>query len=104
MKNLLLIPLLLSLIACKKQEYDIVVRGGTVYEGTGQPPVDADVGINADTIAFVGDLSNAIGKKEIVVKGLAVAPGFINMLSHAETSLIYDGNSQSDIRQGVTLE
>jgi N-acyl-D-amino-acid deacylase len=104
MKKILPILLLLSLTACKKQEFDVVIRGGTVYEGTGQPPTITDIGINADTIAFVGDLSKAIGKKELDVKGLAVAPGFINMLSHAETSLIFDGNSQSDIRQGVTLE
>ncbi|HEY5823862.1 MAG TPA: D-aminoacylase, partial [Cyclobacteriaceae bacterium] len=104
MRKLIPILLLFSSIACKKQEYDIVIRGGTVYEGTGQSPLITDVGINADTIAFVGDLSSAVGKKEIDVKGLAVAPGFINMLSHAETSLIFDGNSQSDIRQGVTLE
>lgn len=104
MKKLLPLLLLVALAACKKQEYDIVIRGGTVYEGTGQPPMVADVGINADTVAFIGDLSKAIGKKEFDVKGLAVAPGFINMLSHAETSLIFDGNSQSDIRQGVTLE
>jgi N-acyl-D-amino-acid deacylase len=63
-----------------------------------------DVGINADTLAFIGDLSKAVGKKEIDAKGLAVAPGFINMLSHCEVSLLFDGNSQSDIRQGVTLE
>jgi len=104
MRKLIVVLLLFSFIACKKQEYDIVIRGGTVYEGAGQPGVITDVGINSDTIAFIGNLSNAIGKKEMDVKGLAVAPGFINMLSHAETSLIYDGNSQSDIRQGVTLE
>jgi len=104
MKKLIPLLLLFALISCKKQEYDIVVRHGTIYDGIGQPPKTADVGINADTIAFVGDLSNAIGKKELDAKGLAVAPGFINMLSHAETSLIFDGNSQSDIRQGVTLE
>jgi N-acyl-D-amino-acid deacylase len=70
----------------------------------GSITIVADVGINADTVAFIGDLSKAVGKKEIDAKGLAVAPGFINMLSHAEVSLIFDGNSESDIRQGVTLE
>ncbi len=90
--------------SCKKQEYDILIRGGTVYDGTGQPGVVADVAINADTVAAIGDLSSAVGKKEIIAKGLAVAPGFINMMSHAEVSLILDGNSQSDIRQGITLE
>jgi N-acyl-D-amino-acid deacylase len=104
MKKFLPILFLLSLVACKKQEFNVIIRGGTVYDGSGQPPTVTDVGINGDTIAFIGDLSKAVGKKEIDAKGLAVAPGFINMLSHAETSLILDGNSQSDIRQGVTLE
>ena len=63
-----------------------------------------DVGINADTIAFIGDLSGATGKTEINAAGLAVAPGFINMLSWATETLIIDGKSQADIRQGVTLE
>ena len=100
----LLLLLLLSFFACKKQEYDIVLRGGTVYDGSGKSPVVTDVAINADTIAYIGDLSEAVGKKEIDAKGLAVAPGFINMLSWATESLILDGNSQGDIRQGVTLE
>jgi N-acyl-D-amino-acid deacylase len=104
MKKILPLLFLLFLSSCKKQEFDIIVRGGTVYDGTGQSPIVTDVGINADTLAFIGDLSTAVGKKEIDAKGLAVAPGFINMLSHAEVSLIFDGNSQSDIRQGVTLE
>ncbi len=92
------------LAGCKKQEYDVVIRGGTVYDGSGKPGVVTDVAINADTIAFIGDLSKAVGKKEVDAKGLAVAPGFINMLSWAVESLIIDGKSQSDIRQGVTLE
>ncbi len=105
MRKLVTLTLLVFfLISCKKQEYDVVIRGGTVYDGSGKPSMVGDVGINADTIAFVGDLSKAVGKKEVDAKGLAVAPGFINMLSHAEVSLLFDGNSQSDIRQGVTLE
>ncbi len=100
----LLIATIFLLVSCRKQEFDVVIRGGTVYDGTGKVGVAADVGINADTVAFIGDLSSAIGKKEINAKGLAVAPGFINMLSHCEVSLLFDGNSQSDIRQGVTLE
>ncbi len=105
MKNLLLLMAVILLLSnCKKQEFDVVIRGGTVYDGTGKAGVQADVGINADTVAFIGDLSSAVGKKEIDAKGLAVAPGFINMLSHCEVSLLFDGNSQSDIRQGVTLE
>lgn len=95
---------LLALASCKKQEYDIVIRGGNVYNGSGQAPVVADVAINADTIAAIGDLSGAVGKKEINAAGMAVSPGFINMLSWAVETLILDGNSQADIRQGVTLE
>ena len=104
MKKSLLLFLVLAFASCKKQEYDVIVRGGNVYNGLGGPPVLADVGINSDTIAMIGDLSNAVGKKEIDAKGLAVTPGFINMLSWAVESLIIDGNSQADIRQGVTLE
>lgn len=96
--------LMMFLASCQKQKFDVILRGGTVYDGSGKEGVVMDVGINADTLAFIGDLSKAVGKKEIDTKGLAVAPGFINMLSHCEVSLLFDGNSQSDIRQGVTLE
>lgn len=91
-------------IACKQETYDIILQGGTVYDGSGSAPFVADVGINADTIAFIGDLSNAKASRRIDVSGLAVAPGFINMLSWATESLMIDGNAQADIRQGVTLE
>ncbi len=100
----LFIAMFVALASCKKQTYDVIIRGGTVYDGSGKPGMMADVAMNTDTLAFIGDLKNAVGKKEIDAKGLAVAPGFINMLSHAEGSLLFDGNSQSDIRQGVTLE
>ncbi len=96
--------LMLPFLACQQQKFDVIIRGGTVYDGSGQAPVVADVGIRADTIAAVGDLSKAAGTKEIDATGLAVSPGFINMLSWATESLIIDGKSQSDIRQGVTLE
>lgn len=105
MKNLLISLIVLVLIAaCQKQKFEVIIRGGTVYDGSGKPGVVTDVGINADTIAAIGDLSNAIAETEIDAKGLAIAPGFINMLSWATESLIIDGNSQADIRQGVTLE
>ena len=95
----------LTFAACASPpEYDTVIRGGMVYDGSGAPPVRADVGLRADTIAAVGDLGDARGRSEIDATGLAVAPGFINMLSWATESLIADGRSQSDIRQGVTLE
>jgi N-acyl-D-amino-acid deacylase len=86
------------------QTFDIVVRGGTVYDGSGRPSFVADVGINRDTIAFIGNLTKAKAKKEIHAQGMAVAPGFINMLSWANEDLVKDGRSMSDIKQGVTLE
>lgn len=104
MKPTFVACILLLLVACQKQKFDVIIRGGTVYDGSGKEGVLTDVGINADTVAFIGDLSGAEGKKEIDAKGLAVAPGFINMLSWAVESLMIDGNSQADIRQGVTLE
>ena len=87
-----------------QQAYDVILRGGTVYDGLGKAPFVADVGIRADTIAFIGDLRSATTKMEMDVKGLAVAPGFINMLSWADGTLLKDGLSVSDIKQGVTLE
>ena len=101
-----LVALVLALIisCAEKKSFDVVIRGGTIYDGSGGDPVVADIGINSDTIAAIGDLSNAVGKSEIDAKGLSVAPGFINMLSWATESLIVDGKSQGDIRQGVTLE
>src|SRR5207247_4147582 len=79
-------------------------RNGTIYDGSGNAPFIGDVAINRGRIAAVGKLDNARGKTEIDAKSLAVAPGFMNMLSWATESLIQDGRSQSDIRQGVTLE
>ncbi|HEV3021821.1 MAG TPA: D-aminoacylase, partial [Pirellulales bacterium] len=78
--------------------------GGTLYDGTGGKGVVGDLAINGDSIAKLGDLGDAVGTAEIDAEGLAVAPGFINMLSWATESLLADGRSQSDIRQGVTLE
>ncbi len=86
------------------QTCDLLVRGGTVYDGSGNPPVVADLAIDGDSITAIGKLDKARGRVEIDATGLAVAPGFINMLSWATESLIADGRSQSDIRQGVTLE
>jgi len=103
MKKLFLFSLLVF-CGCQKQTYDLVIRGGTVYDGSGKPGILADVGINADTIAFVGELKNAVGKKEINAQGLVVSPGFVNMMSHAEETLILDSRSQSDMKQGITLE
>jgi len=105
MKKIAAFALVLFLFSCKgKKEYDTIIRNGMVYDGNGGKPFKADIGIKNDTIAFIGDLSKASAGNEIDAKGNAVAPGFINMLSWATESLIQDGRSQSDIRQGVTLE
>jgi N-acyl-D-amino-acid deacylase len=93
----------LATVACGPR-YDVVIRGGAVYDGSGSQPVTADVGIVRDSIAAVGDLSGARARITVDATGLAVAPGFINMLSWATESLLEDPNAQSDVRQGVTLE
>jgi len=95
------------IVACAagpSAEYDVVIRNGLVYDGSGNPPVEATVAINGDTIVAIGSLGRVRGRLEVDATGMAVAPGFINMLSWATESLIEDGRSQSDIRQGVTLE
>jgi N-acyl-D-amino-acid deacylase len=84
--------------------FDVVIRGGTIYDGTGAEPKRADVAIRGDRIAGVGDFAKAKAKTTIDASGLAVAPGFINMLSWSTQSLIQDGRSQSELRQGVTTE
>ena len=107
MKRLLTLATLLALTTCaspEEPEYDVIVRGGTIYDGSGDAPFVGDLGINDDTIAALGNLAGASAATEIDASGLAVSPGFINMLSWATDSLILDGNSQGDIRQGVTLE
>nr|MBP6686218.1 D-aminoacylase [Lacibacter sp.] len=104
-KGIILLCFLFFIISCKqKQEYDFIIRNGLIYDGNGGDPFKGDIGILNDTIAFIGDLSKTSAINEIDAKGNAVAPGFINMLSWATESLIEDGRSPSDIRQGVTLE
>ncbi len=85
-------------------DFDVIIKGGTVYDGTGAEPRQVDVAIRGDRIAGVGDFKSARAKNVIDAKGLAVAPGFINMLSWSTQSLIQDGRSQSEIREGVTTE
>jgi N-acyl-D-amino-acid deacylase len=84
--------------------YDLVIGNGLIYDGSGSAPVRGGIAIAGDTIARVGDVSGARATYYIDAKGMAIAPGFINMLSWANESLIEDGRGQSDIRQGVTLE
>src|SRR6266481_2519676 len=85
-------------------EFDVIIKGGTVYDGTSAEPRQADVAIRGDRIVGIGDFKTAKAKTVVDAKGLAVAPGFINMLSWSTESLIQDGRSQSEIRQGVTTE
>ncbi|PYJ29090.1 MAG: aminoacylase [Verrucomicrobia bacterium] len=96
--------ILLPVFGLEPPNVDIIIRGGTVYDGTGAEPRHVDVAIRGDRIAGVGDFKSAKAKTIIDAKGLAVAPGFINMLSWSTESLIQDGRSQSEIRQGVTTE
>jgi N-acyl-D-amino-acid deacylase len=95
----------LALAACASgPSYDALIRGGTVYDGTGSAGVLADVAIDGDRIAAVGDLGKARASLVIDAAGKAVAPGFINVLSWATETLIEDGRGESDVIQGVTLE
>lgn len=95
--------LLAAPVAAQAPAYDLIIRGGTLYDGSGNSPVVGDVGIKGDRIVAVGTVEGT-AKREVQARGMAVAPGFINMLSWATESLIADPKSQSDIRQGVTLE
>lgn len=93
-------------VACQPRagaEFDVILRNGTIYDGSGGAPFRGDVALRGDSIVAVGAVTGS-AVDEIDVTGLAVAPGFINMLSWATESLIQDGRSESDIRQGVTLE
>ncbi len=86
-----------------KPHFDLLIENGTIYDGTGDAPFQADIAINGDRIAYIGQDAGT-ADQVIDASGLAVAPGFINMLSWANKSLIEDGRSMSDILQGVTLE
>jgi N-acyl-D-amino-acid deacylase len=87
-----------------RTECDLLIRAGTIYDGQGGAPFDGDVAILGDRIVAVGRLDDWRGRDELDARGLAVAPGFVNMLSWATESLLVDGRAQSDVRQGVTLE
>jgi N-acyl-D-amino-acid deacylase len=108
MKKLLSLVVVLLLVAPlsaqRRATFDIIIRGGTVYDGTGRPGARADVGIRGDRIAAIGNLASATAATIIDASGMAVAPGFINMLSWSVDSIILDGRSQGEIRQGVTTQ
>ncbi len=100
-----LLPLILIISGCSTPEvYDVLIRNGNIADGSGTGIFKGDIGIMSDSIAAIGDLRKARGKTEIDAEGMTVAPGFINMLSWSVESLIEDGRSLGDIRQGVTLE
>jgi N-acyl-D-amino-acid deacylase len=99
--SLLLAATSVSIIAA---DFDVIIKNGAVYNGTGSEAQHIDLAIRGDRIAGVGDYKNAKAKTVIDARGLAVAPGFINMLSWSTESLIQDGRSQSETRQGVTTE
>jgi len=99
----------LGLSACDSPEtttitYDIVIRGGTLYDGSGQPGVAGDLAIDGDRIIAIGDIGEVSARREIDATGLAIAPGFINMMSWSPTTILMDGRVLSDIKQGITLE
>lgn len=96
----------MTITSCQqKSSYDIIIKNGLVYDGNGGEPQKADIAINADTIAFIGNLSGQSGTKQTIdAQGLVVSPGFVNMLSWSTESLIQDGRSMGEITQGVTLE
>ncbi len=104
MRYLSLFTLALIAACAPVPEFDFIIRDGMIYDGTGSSPFVGDIGISGDTIAAIGDLKSSRGKSELDANQMAIAPGFINMLSWAGESLIEDGLSQSNIRQGVTLE
>ena len=102
--TILILSGILAACAPPPSSHDLILRGGTIYDGSGEAAYVGDVAIDGDRIVALGNVGNAEATLEIDVTGLAVAPGFINMMSWANETLIEDGHSQSDIRQGVTLE
>jgi N-acyl-D-amino-acid deacylase len=96
--------LIMGRASVQPQTFDILVRNGTVYDGTGGPVRRVDVAIRGDRLAALGDFGTATAGTVIDASGLAVAPGFINMLSWSTQSLLVDGRSQGEIRQGVTTQ
>jgi len=104
-KTLVAAVLLVWISACADSaSYDVLITGGTIYDGSGSASFVGDVAIDGDRVVAVGDLSGARAEAMVDATGMAVAPGFVNMLSWSTESLIIDGRSQGELRQGVTLE
>ncbi len=102
---LLILPWIALLASCSGEPaYDLVIRGGTVYDGSGSAGFNGDVAVSGDRIVYVGPRAPGAARREIDARGRAVAPGFINMLSWSNESLLIDGRGQGELRQGVTLE
>ena len=105
MRKYLLLLLIPALHACSNATtYDTIIRNAMIYDGNGGAPYKGDMAINADTIAAMGDLGSSKANKEIDAKGMAVAPGFSNMMGHSEETLFQDNRALSDVKQGVTME
>jgi N-acyl-D-amino-acid deacylase len=90
--------------AVAAEQVDLIIHNGVIYDGSGGEPIRGDVAVRGDRVVAVGKLTDYQARQKLDAKGLAVAPGFINTLSWATESLIYDGRAMSDIKQGVTLE
>ena len=93
-----------ALVRARQPVYDLLIRGGRIVDGTGNPWFAGDVGIRADRIVAVGRLAGATATREVDARGLVVAPGFIDLHTHSDMPLLNDGNAESKVRQGVTLD
>ena len=103
MRKIVAALFIILLISCnQKEQYDTIIRNGMIYDGAGGEPFKADIGINADTIAFIGDLSKAAAKNEIDATGKAVAPGFIDTHSHHAGNLFKHRDLVAPVSQGIT--
>jgi dihydroorotase/N-acyl-D-amino-acid deacylase len=91
-------------VTAQQPAYDLIIRGGHIVDGTGNPWFSGDVGVRGDRIAAVGSLAGATATREIDARGLVVAPGFIDMHTHSDQPLLADGNAESKVREGVTLD